>query len=181
MNHHPKCVKIDSTSHGHDCEDVNGHILLVRTEPADPSEGEPPQKVVCSWHVPVQHRDGKEPWCNGCRLNADGNPVRGVFGSIETPVPLVGEVTGNYATLEHSTEQVGELKAEVWKGTFMPNIRPDGPRVEMTISDERGTSITVSAEVDADTRKDYDHEMLSDDVTRHAMRLYNGIRAGYSD
>lgn len=27
--------------------------------------------VSCKAHVPVQHRDGKEPWCEDCGLNSD--------------------------------------------------------------------------------------------------------------
>lgn len=31
-----------------------------------------PPKPACADHKPVQHRDGKEPWCKACGLNAKG-------------------------------------------------------------------------------------------------------------
>lgn len=30
------------------------------------------EMAVCSNHKPVQHRDGKPPWCNKCGLTAHG-------------------------------------------------------------------------------------------------------------
>lgn len=42
-------------------------IRIVNTEDVDHT------------HKPVQHRDGKEPWCNICKLNADRRLPRGRF------------------------------------------------------------------------------------------------------
>ena len=30
-------------------------------------------------HTPVQHRDGKRPWCKVCGFDADGNAPKGIF------------------------------------------------------------------------------------------------------
>lgn len=32
----------------------------------------PEEMIVCSGHKPVQHRDGKPPWCKKCGLTAHG-------------------------------------------------------------------------------------------------------------
>ena len=34
----------------------------------------------CDDHRPVQHRDGKEPWCESCRLTKDFRHPRSLFG-----------------------------------------------------------------------------------------------------
>ncbi len=103
--------------------------------------------------------------------------ARGIAGP-----PEIGSPHSQYQELEFEEEQVGQvLEGEVWKGTFMPHARPDGPRVEMTFSDETGVSITVAAEVPAEIRHLYDHDMLAQDVQSHARRLYDGIKDASRD
>lgn len=33
----------------------------------------------CANHVPIQHRDGKEPWCGNCKRNENGDIPSGPF------------------------------------------------------------------------------------------------------
>lgn len=99
-----------------------------------------------------------------------------VTDEVLTALPRVGTPTSQYEELEFDEEPVGQVvEGEVWKGTFMPHARPDGPRVEMTISDENGVSITVAAEIDQSMRNNYDAEMLASDVHHHALKMYYQI------
>ena len=34
----------------------------------------------CSTHLPMQHRDGKPPWCRNCGLTQAGNEPESIFG-----------------------------------------------------------------------------------------------------
>lgn len=43
----------------------------IRIVTAERSSDEPEHE-----HHPVQHRDGKEPWCGACGMNADGREPR---------------------------------------------------------------------------------------------------------
>lgn len=38
------------------------------------------EDVVCVVHRPVQHRDGREPWCPVCGFNADGKVPKTISG-----------------------------------------------------------------------------------------------------
>lgn len=40
-------------------------------------------KVSCARHAPVQHRDGKPPWCPACGLTADGQEPVSPFSKKE--------------------------------------------------------------------------------------------------
>lgn len=42
----------------------------------DPSSYDPPNPDLCINHIPLQHRDGKEPWCRRCGLNKHFNEPR---------------------------------------------------------------------------------------------------------
>lgn len=54
----------------------------------------------CSSHKPVQHRDARQPWCNTCGLDKDGNlPVtRFRFGYSGTGNPPDSPPEGTSAT-----------------------------------------------------------------------------------
>lgn len=56
-------------------ERLDGLIATVNDGPA----AEPTQLVTpfvfCPSHQPIQHRDGKEPWCHGCGMTAAGRKV----------------------------------------------------------------------------------------------------------
>lgn len=66
---------------------IPGHNVEVTMDTDSPH-------MVCSTHVPVQHRDGKEPWCVFCKLNKDFNPPRKIaFGNRP---PQIGESLRRY-------------------------------------------------------------------------------------
>lgn len=37
--------------------------------------------IRCLTHIPIQHRDGKEPWCETCGMTKDGTPPGGLLPS----------------------------------------------------------------------------------------------------
>lgn len=51
-----------------DSAPVESPLTVETSEP--PTEAEPDSTEHA--HKPVQHRDGKEPWCKTCGLNNDG-------------------------------------------------------------------------------------------------------------
>lgn len=57
---------------------VATHEISIRIEGSweRPEDGARP---VCTNHVPVQHRDGKEPWCRACGLNDAGTEPQSRF------------------------------------------------------------------------------------------------------
>lgn len=38
--------------------------------------------IDCEVHVPVQHRDGKAPWCDSCKLDRNGLPPADRFAGV---------------------------------------------------------------------------------------------------
>ena len=167
MKHHVHCVHADKNHRGV-CRDSQGEALTH----LGPAPKEPRQHHQDCAHVVDEHQ--------GPCVGAMGIPLGNepVTDKLLVGLPQAGEPHSQYKDLEFQEEQVGQvLEGEVFKGTFMPHARPDGPRVEMTITDETGVSITVAAELPAELRKDYDHDMMAQDVHSHAMRLYDGIKA----
>lgn len=50
-----------------------------------------PEPLDCSIHKPVQHRDGKPPWCKECGLDANGNEPVSRLGKPEPVAPQPSE------------------------------------------------------------------------------------------
>lgn len=62
-----------TTSGGGNQLDPSTTTLTVTESPRPQADAAP----ACSDHKPVQHRDGKEPWCDRCGLTSDGRtPAR---------------------------------------------------------------------------------------------------------
>ena len=60
-----------------DTETLNANIADALVQAADELRGMNSTPPTCTAHNPVQHRDGKPPWCNTCGLTANGTPRRG--------------------------------------------------------------------------------------------------------
>lgn len=71
---------------------IPGHDVEVTMEPS--SVEAIPHEDLCMNHIPLQHRDGKEPWCRRCGLNKDYDEPRQIqFG--HRP-PQIGESFRRY-------------------------------------------------------------------------------------
>lgn len=59
-----------------DRDDERGHAHPSRGRELLGHDGwhEGPRSQPCAKHKPVQHRDGREPWCNACGRTEDGRP-----------------------------------------------------------------------------------------------------------
>lgn len=62
----------------HEDSQRDGASWNVRATITGESAHQPrPEAFTCLEHKPRQHRDGKEPWCDSCRLTSDGRePMR---------------------------------------------------------------------------------------------------------
>lgn len=56
-------------------------------------------------HWPVQHRDGKEPWCGVCRLNAKGQPPVSMIGNHPTGARQPDGIRGERTAAEILAEK----------------------------------------------------------------------------
>lgn len=57
-------------------DNFNGKL---KDNPMHPQLENDPGVHECSNHIPIQHRDGKEPWCENCKRNANGDIPSGLF------------------------------------------------------------------------------------------------------
>lgn len=77
--------------HGFTMADLLEPVYMIAVRPADVVAYDSPSAAMmaagadlaadhpsgCAHHEPVQHRDGREPWCSWCGGNADGDDPRG--------------------------------------------------------------------------------------------------------
>jgi hypothetical protein len=79
------------------------YIAAQNAEPSPWEAVEPPFVVKSSWfdghvaagsHKPVQHRDGKAPWCPVCRMDAEGNVPKSRFEHEGRPTVTIRDSAG---------------------------------------------------------------------------------------
>ena len=103
-------------------------------------------------HKPVQHRDGKQPWCNHCGLTGNGNIPKSRL---------------------HADYEPGEPPTDL---PFMPTFEkisytPDHPRVEVSYTHPDGTMISMVIEVPDEIKPYYDPDMALNSAGYAVQRL----------